>query len=78
MKCPLGRGWYNARIIPEQHPTLKQLVARYREDSELCEKIPEGTPERELLNKRLERHASDIVKYVTSDSFQTQLNNLNL
>lgn len=31
-----------------------------------------------LLEKQLKRHTNDIIEYVTSDSFQVALNNLNL
>ena len=62
-----------ARYYPE--PTLKNYVARYRMDTELLKRHPEH---KELLEKRIQRHKEDIVTYVTSDSFQCALNNLNL
>lgn len=56
-------------------PTLKNYVARYKLDKELLEKHPEN---RELLERRIERHKQDIVDYVTSKRFETQLEYLNL
>lgn len=55
--------------------TLKHYVARYKLDKKLLEKYPEN---KELLEKRIERHKQDIVDYVTSKSFECALNNLNL
>lgn len=55
--------------------TLKHYVARYRMDKELLEKHPES---KERLEQRIKRHERDIITYVTSDSFKTQLNYLNL
>lgn len=54
---------------------LKNLVERYRTDKMLLDKSPEH---KELLEKRMNQHKEDIVNYVTSDSFQSQLNFLNL
>ena len=54
---------------------LKNLVERYRTDKMLLDKSPEH---KELLKKRMNQHKEDIVNYVTSDSFQPQLNFLNL
>ena len=59
-------------------PTLKNYVARYKMDKKLLEKYPEQSKERELLERRIERHEKDIVAYVTSESFECALNNLNL
>ena len=58
-----------------REPRLKHLVARYRMDTELLKKHPEH---KDLLERRIERHKNDIVAYVTSDHFQSALNNLNL
>lgn len=55
--------------------TLKNYVTRYRMDKELLEKHPEN---KEMLERRIKQHERDIINYVTSDSFQTQLNYLNL
>ncbi len=55
--------------------TLKHYVARYRTDKEMLSKHPEN---KELLEKRIRDHEKAIIEYVTSDSFQTQLNYLNL
>lgn len=57
------------------HTTLKNYVTRYRMDKELLEKHPEN---KEVLERRIKQHERDIINYVTSDSFQTQLNYLNL
>ena len=57
------------------NPTLKNYVARYKMDKELLEKHQEN---RELLEKRIERHKQDIVDYVTSKHFECALNNLSL
>lgn len=54
---------------------LKNYVSRYRTDKELLEKHPEN---KELLERRIKQHERDIITYVTSDSFQEQLNYLNL
>ena len=59
-------------------PTLKDYVARYKIDKKLLEKYPEQSKERELLERRIARHEKDIVAYVTSESFECTLNNLNL
>ena len=56
-------------------PTLRNYVARYKLDKELLEKHPE---QKELLERRIERHKQDIVDYVTSKHFECALNNLNL
>ena len=61
------------RHIPK--PTLKNYVARYKLDNRLLEEHPEH---KELLEKRIERHKQDIIAYVTSESFECALNNLNL
>lgn len=61
------------RQLPK--PTLKNYIARYKMDKILLEKCPE---QKELLEKRIERHEKDIVAYVTSESFEYALNNLNL
>ena len=55
--------------------TLKNYVTRYRMDKELLKKHPEN---KEMLERRIKQHERDIINYVTSDSFQTQLNYLNL
>ena len=55
--------------------TLKNYVERYRMDKELLEKHPKN---KEMLERRIKQHERDIVDYVTSDSFQSQLNYLNL
>lgn len=55
--------------------TLKHYVARYKMDKELLEKHPEN---KELLEERIERHKQNIIDYVTSESFECALNNLNL
>lgn len=59
-------------------PTLKNYVARYKMDKKLLEKYSEQSKERELLERRIARHEKDIVAYVTSESFECALNNLNL
>ena len=59
-------------------PTLKNHVARYKMDKKLLEKYPEQSKERGLLERRIARHEKDIVAYVTSESFECALNNLNL
>lgn len=56
-------------------PGLKEYVARYRMDKELLQKYPEN---KDLLERRIKEHETAIIGYVTSDSFQTQLNYLNL
>lgn len=56
-------------------PILRDYVNRYRLDKELLKTHPEN---KVLLERRIKRHERDIVDYVTSDSFQTQLNYLNL
>ena len=59
-------------------PTLKNYVARYKTDKKLLETYPEQSKERELLERRIARHEKDIIAYVTSESFEYALNNLNL
>ena len=59
-------------------PTLKNYVARYKTDKRLLETYPEQSKERELLERRIARHEKDIIAYVTSESFEYALNNLNL
>ena len=54
---------------------LKNYVERYNTDKRLLEAHPEN---KELLEKRLRRHEQDIIAYVTSDNFKTQLDYLNL
>lgn len=56
-------------------PTLENYVARYKIDKALLEKHPEN---KELLEKRIERHKQDIVDYVTSERFEIKLKYLNL
>lgn len=55
--------------------TLKNLVARYKQDKEFLQTYSEN---RELLEKRIRRHEKDIAEYVSSDSFQMTLNCYNL
>lgn len=56
-------------------PGLKEYVSRYRMDKKLLQKHPEN---KDLLERRIKEHEKAIIGYVTSDSFQTQLNYLNL
>lgn len=51
--------------------TLKNLVARYKQDKEFLQTYPQN---RELLEKRIRVHEKDIAEYVSSDSFQMILN----
>ena len=55
--------------------TLKNYVYRYRTDKELLEKHPEN---KEMLERRIKQHEKDIIDYVTSDRFQTQLKYLKI
>lgn len=55
--------------------TLKQLIFRYKTDTEMLSKHPEN---RELLERRIREHEKAIIEYVTSDSFQFQLVYLSL
>lgn len=59
-------------------PMLKHYVARYRKDTELLEKHKDNPENKALLERRIKRHEQDIIAYVTSDSFECALNNLNL
>lgn len=54
---------------------LKHYVARYKTDKRLLERHPEH---KEWLEKRIKQHEKDIIAYVTSESFECALNNLNL
>lgn len=71
--------WIPAICRGNRPVDLKALVCRYKIDTRLLNEHPEYTEERKnLLRKRIERHKNDIVDYVTSKSFETVLNNLNL
>lgn len=59
--------------IPE--PTLETFVTRYNKDMKLLESHPE---QKELLERRIERHKQDIIDYVTSKRFESKLKYLNL
>lgn len=61
------------KISPK--PTLKNYVARYKLDKKLLEKHPE---QKEFIERRIKRHEQDIIAYVTSESFESILKNLNL
>lgn len=68
--------WKGKDKMNQQMPTtLKHYVERYRMDKRLLSENPEN---KELLEKRISNHEKSIIEYVTSDSFQTQLNYLNL
>jgi len=57
-------------------PRLKHFVRRYKDDMERLSKYPEHSKERDLLERRIERHKQDIINYVISESFETVLNTL--
>lgn len=59
-------------------PMLKHYVARYKMDKKLLEKHQDNPENKALLERRIKRHEQDIIAYVTSDSFECALNNLNL
>lgn len=59
--------------IPE--PTLETFVTRYNKDMGLLESHPE---QKELLERRIERHKQDIIDYVTSKRFEPKLKCLHL
>lgn len=56
-------------------PGLKEYVARYRLDKKFLQKYSEN---KDLLERKIKEDEKAIIEYVTSDSFQTQLNYLNL
>ena len=51
-------------------PTLETFVTRYNKDMELLESHPE---QKELLERRIERHKQDIIDYVISKRFEQKL-----
>ena len=58
--------------------TLKNLVYRYRLTKKMLKSHKGDAQATTVLEKQLKRHTDDIIEYVTSDSFQVALNNLNL
>ena len=58
--------------------TLKSLVYRYRLTQKMLKSHKNDAQATTVLEKQLKRHTDDIIEYVTSDSFQVALNNLNL